>query len=301
MIRPLRYAALLAAGAVALSPGAALAWGSEGHEIIADIARAYLTPQAKAQVDAQVDALLAADTDTLTAPDMASRATWADAYRGAGHRETASWHFVDIELDHPDLHAACFGFPSLSGPASQGPAQDCVVDKVGEFEKELANKSTPQPERILALVYLLHFVGDLHQPLHSSDNHDRGGNCVRLALGGSRTTNLHSYWDTTVVQALGSDPQTVADQLRAEITPAEKAEWEKGDPRSWAMEAYGVARSVAYTVGSQPGCGSDMGPINLPAGYEQRAQTAAKVQLERAAVRLTYTLHQALRLTAPQD
>ena len=106
-----------------------------------------------------------------------------------------------------------------------------------------------------------------------------------------RTTNLHSYWDTTVVQALGSDPQTVADQLRAEITPADKAEWEKGDPRSWAQEAYSVARSVAYTVGSQPGCGGDAGPLPLPAGYAEKAETAAKVQLERAGVRLGEVLN----------
>ena len=216
-----------------------------------------------------MDALLAADTDTLTATDMASRATWADAYRGAGHRETASWHFVDIELDHPDLNAACFGFPPANGPASQGPAQDCVVNKVEEFEKELADRSTLQPERILALVYLLHFIGDLHQPLHSSDNHDRGGNCFHISLGGVRTTNLHSYWDTTVVQALGSNPQKVADHLRAEITPAKRAEWEKGDPRSWAQEAYSVAQNVAYTVGSQPGCGMDTGPLPLPAGVRR--------------------------------
>ena len=72
----LRHLFLAACAAVSLTPRQALAWGSEGHEIIADIARAYLTPDAKAQVDA----LLAADTDTLTAPDMASLATWADAY-----------------------------------------------------------------------------------------------------------------------------------------------------------------------------------------------------------------------------
>ena len=179
----------------------------------------------------------------------------------------------------------------MSGPASQGPAQDCVIDKVEEFERELADPSTLQPERILALVYLLHFIGDLHQPLHSSDNHDRGGNCVHISLGGARTTNLHSYWDTTVVQALGSDPQTVADQLRTEITPAQTAEWEKGDPRSWAQEAYRVGRSVAYTVGSQPGCGMDAGPLPLPAGYAEKADAAAKVQLERAGVRLAAELN----------
>ena len=118
---------------------------------------------------------------------------------------------------------------------------------------------------------------------------------MHISLGGVRTTNLHSYWDTTVVQALGSDPQTVADRLRAEITPADKAGWEKGDPRSWAQEAYSVARSVAYTVGSQPGCGGDAGPLPLPSAYADKAKAAAKVQLERAGVRLAAELGRALK------
>jgi hypothetical protein len=111
------------------TPAPAFAWGYEGHEVIAAIARSYLTPDVKAKADA----ILATDTaDTLTAPDMVSRSTWADAYRNQ-NRNTAAWHFVDIELDHPDLDAACFNHPSLNGaPASQGPASDCVVDKIDE-------------------------------------------------------------------------------------------------------------------------------------------------------------------------
>jgi hypothetical protein len=280
---------LLAAG-LGLAPPPALAWGYEGHETIAAIARAYLTPA----VRAKVDAILAKDTGTLTAPDMISRSTWADAWRSAGHRETAEWHFVDIELDRPDLTSACFGYPKADRPASAGPADDCVVDKVEEFETELAAAATSDAERLLALKYLLHFVGDLHQPLHASDNHDKGGNCVPLSLGGTRTVNLHAWWDTTVVQALGSDPQHLADRLRGQITPAEKADWEKGDPKSWAMESYGVARSVAYTIGSPPGCTSDATPLPLPAGYEDTAKVAAALQIERAGVRLALLLNLAL-------
>lgn len=280
----------LFASSLALLPAPALAWGYEGHETIAAIARAYLTPA----VRAKVDAILARDSDTLTAPDMISRATWADAWRSAGHRETAAWHFVDTELDHPDLQSACFGYPAPDQPASAGPAQDCVVDKVEEFAAELAASGTSDAERLLALKYLLHFVGDLHQPLHASDNHDRGGNCVRLSLGGARTVNLHAWWDTAVVQALGPDPQQLADQLRAQITPAEKARWEKGDPKSWAMESYDVARSTAYTIGSPPGCPSDAAPVPLPAGYEDKAKAAAALQLERAGVRLALLFDRAL-------
>ena len=281
---------LLSAGLLALLPAPAFAWGYEGHQVIADIARNLLTPA----VRAKVDALLATDTDSLTARDMASEATWADAFRSAGHRETAQWHFVDIELSKPDLTAACFGFPPAGGAASAGPSQDCVVDKVEEFERELAEARTPAPERLPALKFLLHFVGDLHQPLHVSDNQDRGGNCVRVALGGPRTTNLHSYWDTAVVQALGTDPQTVAASLEAQITPADRKAWEAGDPRTWAQEAFSVAQNVVYMIGSQPGCNPDAAPITLPSGYAQKAEAAVALQLKRAGVRLALELNRAL-------
>jgi hypothetical protein len=285
MRHPLLFTALAAA-----LPSPLFAWGYEGHEVVATIARAELTPA----VRAKVDAILATDTDPLTGHDMASEATWADAYRSHGHRETAQWHFVDTEIDgSADLDAGCFGHPASADPASAGPAQDCVVDKVREFAAELAASTTTPGERLLALKYLIHFVGDLHQPLHASDNHDRGGNCVLLALGGSRTQNLHGYWDTAVVEAIGSDPAAVAATLRARITPAARAGWQHGDATTWAQEAFSIARSTVYTAGSQPGCG-DAAPVALPAGYDVRAQAAAALQLERAGVRLGAMLNSAL-------
>jgi hypothetical protein len=272
-----------------LVPCAALAWGNEGHQIVAAIARDELTPRARAWVDL----LLANDKDTLTAPDMLSRATWADAWRGAGHRETASWHFVDIELGQPDLAAACHGFAKASGPASAGPADDCIVNKLNEFEAELASRTTPEPERILALKYVLHFVGDIHQPLHASDNHDKGGNCVQVSLGGSRTLNLHAYWDTAVLEPLGPDPVAAAHELETEITPAKKAAWSNGAPADWARESYGLARSVAYTIGSQPGCATGAAPITLSPAYQAQARAVARVQMEKAGVRLAAVLNRA--------
>ena len=280
--------AALAAGAF---PAPALAWGYEGHEIIADIARLRLTPA----VRAKVDAMLAGDTDTLTAHDMAAEATWADAYRGAGHRETAAWHFVDIELDHPDLTSACFGRQPLNDAlASAGPAQDCVVDKIDEFTAELAAPTTTPAERLLALKFVLHFVGDVHQPLHASDHQDRGGNCVRIALGGPRTSNLHAYWDTGVLEPLGADPQTAAVQLAARITPEQVAAWSRGTAADWAQESFGVAKAVAYTLNTPAGCGQDATPIVLPGAYVMTAQAAADLQIEKAGVRLGWILNRVL-------
>jgi len=279
---------LLALGA----PRAALAWGYEGHEIIAEIARAYMTPAARAKVDA----LLQSDTgNSLTKLDMASEATWADAWRGAGHRETANWHFVDLELDRPDMKSACYGFPPGGTPASTGPANDCITDKLTEFEGELANPATTPDERLLALKYVLHFVGDIHQPLHASDNHDHGGNCVTLALGGPRTVNLHSVWDTGVLAPLGQDPVMAAETLAATITPEEVKAWSTGAPRDWAQESYQVARASVYIIGSQPGCDNGSAPISLPAGYLDMSAKVASLQLQKAGVRLAMVLNAAFK------
>lgn len=275
--------------ALATAPGAALAWGREGHAVVAQIARGYLTPKAAAAVDA----LLAADTDALTAPDLGARASWADAWR-KDHRETTEWHFADVELDHPDLAAACFGFPASASPASAGPAKDCVVGRLDAFEKELADPKTDPAERLLAFKFVLHFVGDLHQPLHAADNQDRGGNCVPLALGGPRTVNLHSYWDTVALEAIEPDADKLATKLTAQITPADRKTWEKGDAKAWAMESYAIAKSTVYTLGSKPGCANDATPLPLPTGYDQAAQAAIALQLKKAGVRLALELNRAL-------
>jgi hypothetical protein len=290
MHRLVKFSLGLSGLAIALAgPTSALAWGREGHSVVAQIARGYLTPKAAAAVDA----LLASDPDALTAPDLGARASWADAWR-KDHRDTTEWHFADVELDHPDLEAACFGFPASATPASAGPAKDCVVGRLDAFEKELADPATDPAERVLAFKFVLHFVGDLHQPLHAADNQDKGGNCVPLALGGPRTVNLHSYWDTVIVEAIEPDPTKLAATLAAQITPAQRKAWEQGDARTWAMESFAVAKASVYTIGSKPGCSNDAVPLALPAGYDDQAKAAVALQLQKAGVRLALELNRAL-------
>lgn len=288
-------AVLMMVTACLLLPTRAGAWGFEGHEIIAAIARAYVAPITRERIDA----ILAQDRDALTGPDMLARATWADAWRGAGHRETADWHFADIELDRPDLDAACFGHPAVSGPASAGPAHDCVVDKVEQFASELGDRSTTRAERILALKYLLHLVGDMHQPLHASDNHNRGGNCVRLSLDGARTVNLHSYWDTVVVAELGSDARAVAQDLRLRITEGQVASWRKGREPDWTLEAFELSKRFAYRLDAPAGCQPDAAPVPLPSGYDEQARRIVALQLERAGVRLAMLLDESVPGVGP--
>jgi hypothetical protein len=121
---------------------AAFSWGDDGHKAIALIAEPCLTAEAKQAVDA----LLSSDTSNLTAHDIASESTWADRYRDQNNRQdhyqqTQHWHFTDIEIDHPDLTAACFGRAPLPDGvlASNGPAQACAVDKIKQFQIELAS------------------------------------------------------------------------------------------------------------------------------------------------------------------
>ena len=278
-------AALVAILASMATP--ALAWGDLGHEVVALIAYHHLTPAARHEVDR----LLASDSDNLTAPDIASRATWADKYR-LSHRETAAWHFVDLEIDKPDLAAACSGFPaSPPHAASQGPAQDCVVDKIEEFAAELRDPATPAPERLLALKFVLHFVGDMHQPLHAADHHDRGGNCIKLDPspdGG--VTNLHAFWDVTVVNALGHSAADIAAKLDAKITPANLKAWSAGGPRDWAMQSFAIAKRDAYNLPSRPTC-AQPGAVALSSAYTATAEADAARQLSVAGVRLAYVLN----------
>ena len=276
-----RSALCVALAALALiivaAPSSALAWGKEGHAVVAQIARQYLTPKALQAVDA----LLAADAaDTLTDPDMASRAAWADVWRNS-HRETAPWHFTDIEIDGSNTpDAACAN-------------DNCLTRRLALFAAQLASKDASAADRIIALKFVLHFAGDLHQPLHLSDNHDKGGNCVYLSRGGARA-NLHHYWDTVVVEAMGKDADTVASDLYFAITPSQLKAWRKGDINSWAMESHQVAKAVVYTLGSQPGCSSGL-RYDLSADYDAAAVKAAKIQLQRAGVRLAVLLNNALK------
>jgi hypothetical protein len=247
--KPLLLAWLLLAIALT-DPHPASAWGDEGHKVIALIAEHYLDPA----VRAKVAGLLAADTDSLTAHDIASEATWADNYRDSDrsttkirYEATWRWHFVDIELSQPDVAAACFGHPPLPPgvPASKGPPQACVVDKINQFAAELGDPATSASEQLVALKFLLHFVGGLHQPLHASDDHDAGGNKKLVAGEGLNSGNLHHYWDVEFVEGLGADPGQVAATLIGQISEPQRQEWSSGTPTDWAMEAYALARRDA--------------------------------------------------------
>ncbi len=278
----------------------AWAWGEEGHAVVAAIALNFMAPAQKARLQE----LLASDNDPLTAHDPVSVADWADRLRaGSGHpitfQHSREWHFVDIDRHHPDLMQACQNFQPLpvGTLATEGPAQACVVAKIEQFSAELNRykqsgfQPADRPEAVLALKFLIHLVGDLHQPLHAIDDHDRGGNEIRVKWDHIPTGSLHHYWDTVFIEHMDPDPAHLAQRLSARITPDNLRAWQRGTPRAWAMESFATARSQAYDPLPAP---DERGRAFLTDAYARQAMAMIALQLEEAGVRLAKTLDDCL-------
>jgi hypothetical protein len=274
----------------------ARAWGDEGHEVIGLIAEQYLKPA----VRERVLEMLRADDTGLVERDMAHESTWADKYRDSDrdgdkrrYLGTRDWHFVDLEITDPDISRACYGRQPLAAgaAASVGPAEDCIVDKTEQFYAELKNPATPAGERRVALQFLLHLVGDLHQPLHASDDHDQGGNRKLVSGAGIGSNNLHHDWDVEFVMRLGASDTDIAQQLISRITEAERARWSSGTPLDWALETYALSKQHAYGLLPAPSGGSR---YELSQAYVDDATRATAEQLSKAGVRLAALLNRAL-------
>jgi hypothetical protein len=291
-------------------PSKCWAWGSEAHEIIALLADRLLET-GDPPVEKKIAELLAADkSNTWTKTDIAGEAMWADALREKspeGRAATTKWHYVKLDPDKPDLNKACFGRPALRAmmPASHGPQDDCIVDKIEQFAKELREPGTSEPERLMALQFLLNLVGDIHDPLFTVERGDQSGRCVAvLPPGGKTPVRLSSYWeDDLVAEAEGKNSARAAEQIAARITAVDIRKWSGGAPEEWARESHELAKSVVYafpaeaggqfTFPVQKGEPDACGPVplhRLDARYRDRAVAAVKDQLAKAGVRLAALL-----------
>ena len=233
---------------------AAHAWGCQGHETVALIAEMHMNPQTLAKVnqilqDSPVDpALNHHCTETGLTP-MAGVASWADDYRSA-HPETGGWHYVDVPRGgtRADFAAAC--------PEKEG----CVTKALRTQVDILRAPSSTAQQRADALRFVIHFVGDIHQPLHDTTNDDRGGNCVPVGFFGtepqtrnpqseSYSPNLHGVWDSSIVGRMVGD-KTVQ-QFAKEVEAAQASgmsAWMAGSMNfdDWAWEGHELAESVTY-------------------------------------------------------
>lgn len=250
--RLLKVRLLTLLSVLVLAPSA-FPWGCEGHRVVALIALAQLNPHARTTaaqlLDSRpVDPALRRFCPSGTLPAFVDLSTWADDIRSQ-RKETAGWHFIDIPL------GAKRGGPNDACP----PASGCVTAAIRQQLDVLRSPAAGKQVQAEALMFLIHFVGDLHQPLHAADNADRGGNCVAVAISGKKPEtagasqnyrpNLHGVWDTDLVEAVahGREPVAFADDLRAEFA-RQIARWKRRpvDIDAWAWESHELAIKTAY-------------------------------------------------------
>jgi len=205
------------------------AWGREGHRLTALVAEQYLTPETKAQIAQLLHA------DSRSSETLADVAPWADIYR-VDHPETAKWHFVDIPKSAASFDRNRDCPVSESDPKS--PWRDCVTDRILYFEGRLGDTSLSLEQRAIALKFLVHFIGDIHQPFHALGD-ERGGNDIIVYFLGSSTCgdyhcNLHGVWDDSIIEEQGLSEKKYTDRLLQEI---KDNNWERlsgGEPTTWA-------------------------------------------------------------------
>ena len=274
-----------------LFPVSAWAWGSDGHKIVAVIAADNLSPAAAGHVasilgvSADKRAIAAAMEVASNRPDFEFRDE---------DKATAPWHFIDICLQdrRTDVPARC-------------PGGNCVTRKIDEYSKRLKDGNYDRWGAAGDLAFLIHFVGDIHQPLHAANDADRGGNCVTVESR-SRETNLHAVWDTTVVRRLEYDidsgrPETTAHKLERTYAAEETTDsWIPADAIAW--ESNQLARADIYAALHIPiepcqptvnACLNPLGhPVELDSSYLDRADALAGHQLAKAGFRLASLLNE---------
>jgi nuclease S1 len=252
----------------------AQAWGPEGHSIVAEIAQRRLTPAAAAQVRQ----ILGENAS------LASRASWADDYRGL-HLDTARWHFVDIPLAAQAYDEARDCAPSPEG--------DCIIHELQRSLHDLTDPASSATQRREALEFVVHFVGDVNQPLHTvAELHGYNDLAVCYfsspAKNDCEPTNLHTVWDVGLIRSIFWDWGAYADYLENDWLPAhDSAALEAGTPVDWALEAHKAARDVAVV-------GVAMND-HLGADYLAAVRPTLDRQLAAAGVRLARTLNEALK------
>ncbi|WP_395684106.1 S1/P1 nuclease [Dokdonella sp.] len=245
-------------------PSFAQAWGPAGHRMVAALAERELTPGARAEVRT----LLA----ITHADELADVADWADGLRDdprqrALWRKTSALHFVNFG------DASCRYVALLDCPGGR-----CAVGAIERHAHVLADRTRPGDERAEALRFLVHFVADVHQPLHAGYRRDGGGNGYQVRFNG-RGTHLHALWDTPVLQARGEGWRRHAARLAR--TPLPLAH---GEAAQWAEESCRMTRDAGIYPRAH----------RLDETYLERMRPLAEQRVREAAARLAALLDRAL-------
>lgn len=253
----------LAALAIPTTPAPArpVFWYDLGHRIVADIAEHRLTPQAARAV-----------RDILGDQRMSDASVWADNIKQYRH-DADPLHYVNIPLE-----------ASWYDAARDCPHRRCIIAAIAADQKVLANNTASMLDRAEALRFLIHFMGDLHQPLHVADDHDRGGNLRAVWLEGD-SMNLHRVWDGELLNHYGLNEATYLSQLELAMRTMDLRALERGTVADWAMEGHRIAVEQVYRL--PPGG-------RLGEAYLQENKPVIDHALIAAGVRLAAVLNQSL-------
>jgi hypothetical protein len=236
------------------APSSARAWGCQGHQVVALIAEKHLTPHARAMVekilkDGPIDPTLNRYCKDAPPDAMADASTWADDFRTT-HPETGPWHYVDIPrgVSEFDLAKLC------------AESNGCVTQAIRDQRAILRSPAADPQKKGDALRFVIHFVGDIHQPLHATTNNDLGGNCVPVAFFGespkltypdteSYSPNLHAVWDSGIFSRMIGEKtvQQAADEFdRDRAEDISRSLRERADVERWVWESFRLAEAIVY-------------------------------------------------------
>lgn len=244
---------LIVLAALAFVPASARAWGCMGHQVVAMLAYDQLNPDAMQQAKSLLADLSAYSKlhhfcSQPSLPAFGAVSTWADDIRDV-RPETAPWHFIDIPLSaSPSQYAS---FCDLQ--------KGCVTSEIAKMVDTLQSAGANPAQKTEALIFLIHFVGDVHQPLHDETNNDRGANCMGVGYfgqqpvegkGESYKPNLHGVWDTEMVERTERSHQTATAWVHYIEAKYQQQirQWAAAPPdvMAWAAEAHAEALSIGY-------------------------------------------------------
>ncbi len=241
----------------------AFSWYDKGHRIVGLIAQANLTAEAHKEIEKILPGSMT----------LADAAVWPD-HEGRSIRDFDPLHYVTI--------------PESANGYDQGrdcPERNCMVEALKWFSVVIADKNAPIMMRRLALYFVAHLVGDMHQPLHAGRAMDAGGTEISVSYRGQKT-NLHFFWDTDLVELETGKEEEIAKRLTANLTDEDRLKWQADDPKQWTNESLMLVRSHAYNIGPS---------VELSDDYVEKARPIVRRRLAQAGIRLAWLLNSALK------
>lgn len=258
-----RQTVMLAAAVTLATPSAAFAWGQTGHRVIGEIAQENISGKTRAEIEL-----------ILGEEDLAEASTWADEERSNPdnfwQREAGPYHYVTV--------------PKGQTYAEVGaPEEGDALSALARFTQTVRDANASREDKALALKFIVHIVGDVHQPLHAGNGDDRGGNDVKVRWFGDET-NLHAVWDSRLIDSRSLSYSEYARWLEREIKPSDAIAWWTADPQVWIAESTQI-RDTIYPTGDQSN-------QSLGYAYQYEHLGTAEMRLKQGGIRLAAYLDQ---------